>query len=266
MTNEEINVQPTIRNGGARVTWKTSNRVTAEFSQENGSGPFLRNSPTFSSFPVLPNHPTMPTVPEAVFFSSAKAYNRHFIEGNIPEQLEMPHITFHTDAKSTFCPADGFDEISTTDLENLLRQSRASTASLEGELMKRQPKRKSDQSGELGRFCERLHSTARELIVRERLDRTAANNVDDAIEVLIASESDPRSQIYQAFLYDVLHHCNTGLTLLCAASLGRKKILHLGTHDRVSLLAYVRDAKRSLDSPILTALANEYNVPSSDST
>ena len=94
--------------------------------------------------------------------------------------------------------------------------------------MKRQYERISDQRSEVGKCCQRLHNTARELIVRERLGRKATKHVDDVDEILTTLQTSSPSNTYQAFLCDILRHCGTSLDLLCAASLGRKTIVDLG--------------------------------------
>ena len=128
--------------------------------------------------------------------------------------------------------------------------------------MKRQHERDSDQPGEVGKCCQRLHDTARKLTVREYMDDRAAKNVDDAITLLTTRQTNSQTRPYQAFLHDVLRHCSPSLVLLCAGSLGRKRIIDLGKVRRVSLLAYVRNTQESLDVPILETLANERDIPS----
>ena len=178
--------------------------------------------------------------------------------------MEVPCLRFYTKDQSSFCYTDGYEGVSIADLEILLRQSRKATVSLEGELMNRQHERTSDQQGELGRCCQRLHDTSRELSVRERLDGRSVKQVDDAFEILNTSQTASSSKSYQAFLNDILRHCGPGLVLLCAASCGKKRIVSLGYKDRVSLLAYMRDAQLSLDSSVSKTLAKEYRIPSSD--
>ena len=106
--------------------------------------------------------------------------------------------------------------------------------------MKRQHGRTSDQSGEVGECCKRLRNTARELSVRERLPDKATKQVDDAVKTFTTLQTSSPSKTYQAFLYDILRQCGTSPVLLCAASLGKKKIVDLGSKERVDLLAYVR--------------------------
>ena len=65
--------------------------------------------------------------------------------------MDEPLISLHTKAQSSFRHTDGYEGASITDLEALLRQGREAITSLEGELMKRQHGRASDQSGELGK-------------------------------------------------------------------------------------------------------------------
>ena len=179
--------------------------------------------------------------------------------------MEAPYITFHAKARSSFCYTDGYDGLPVAELEALLRQGREATASLEGELMKRQHERTSNQPGEVGKCCQRLHETARELRIRERLEGREANQVDDAVEILTTSQTTPSSKTYQAFLYDILRHCGPSLALLCAASCGKKRIVDLGLKERVKLLGYMRDAQISLESPALKSLAHEYQLPSANS-
>ena len=179
--------------------------------------------------------------------------------------MEEPCISLHTKTKCSFRHTDGYKGVSITDLEALLRQGREAIASLEGELMKRQHGRASDQPGELGKCCERLHNTAREINVMERVDGRAAKQVDDAVETLSTVQMSSPSKTYQAFLYDILRHCSPSLVLLCAASFGKKRIVDLGLKDRVSLLAYVRDTQLSLSSSVLETLANDYRIPLLDS-
>lgn len=176
--------------------------------------------------------------------------------------MEEPYITLHTKTQTSFRHTDGFEGVSVTDLEMLLRQGREVTAALEGELMKRHHQRTSDQPGELGKCCERLHNTAREINVMERVDGRAAKQVDDAVEILTTVQTSKPSKTYQAFLHDILRHCSRSLVLLCAASFGKKRIVDLGLKDRVSLLAYMRDTRLSLGSSVLETLANDHQIPS----
>ena len=173
-------------------------------------------------------------------------------------------ITFHMD-NGAFHSDDSCDKLSSGELESVLHEIRALNNALEGELMKRDQRRRSDQSGQTGKCCDRLHNTVRELVIRERPDGQAAKNVGDAVEILAAPLPEPATRIYQTFLFDVLYHCRRGLALLCAASLGKKRISNMATKDRLSLLAYIKDAQASLDFPMLGVLANEFSIPSADS-
>ncbi len=180
--------------------------------------------------------------------------------------MDAPYITFYTPTKREFRHTAGYDEVTITELELLLRQGREAVVSLEGELMKRQPARTIDQSANVSECCQRLHNAGRELGVVEHLEGRAIKQVDDAVNILTSLQTSPSSKTYQSFLYDVLRHCGEGLVLLCAASLGKKRVVDLGSKDRVSLLAYLRATQISLDVPILKPLAQEYGIPSFTST
>lgn len=146
------------------------------------------------------------------------------------------HITFHSDDGNAY-DSSTYSDLSSAILESMLHGLRAMNISIESELMKRDQRRKSDQRGQTGICCERLHHTVRELVVRERLDGQAAKNVEDGVKCLTTSHLNSSSRIYQAFLFDVLNHCDVGVALLCAASLCKKRISNLGSKDRVGLLA-----------------------------
>ena len=60
--------------------------------------------------------------------------------------------------------------------------------------MKRQYERTSNQPGELGKCCERLHTTVREINVMERVDGRAAKQVDDAVEILTTAQTSTLSK------------------------------------------------------------------------
>ncbi|KAI9749789.1 MAG: hypothetical protein M4579_006739 [Chaenotheca gracillima] len=179
--------------------------------------------------------------------------------------MDSPCITLHTEAKSGFCYSDGYDGVSDSDVEVLFRLCREAAASLEGELMKRRLKRIPDQPGDLGKCCQSLHDTSRKVIIRGRLDGRALKQVNDAVEILKTSQATLPAKVYREFLQDVIRQCSPDLALLCAASFGRKRLLDLGANGRVDLLAYVKNARHSLDSPALETLTSGYQMPASNS-
>ena len=179
--------------------------------------------------------------------------------------MDSPRITLHTTAHSNFRHIDGYEEVSFTDLEILLRQSREITASLEGELTRRKRGRTLNESVELGRFYNRLHNTVEELNVKERLDNKAVEQVNDAVKILTTAQTESPLIKYQTFLHDILRHCSPSLVLLCAASFTRTEVIRMKSNSRVDILAYIKDTQFSLDSSVLKTLANQYEMPSLDS-
>ena len=69
------------------------------------------------------------------------------------------------------------------------------------------------------------------------------------------------SKIYQLFLYDILRHSGSGLVVLCAASLGKQRVVHLSEDERVGLVSYIKNNKANLHFPALELLAQEYQIP-----
>lgn len=175
--------------------------------------------------------------------------------------MDGPEIWFQTTDKRNISQSSGYDDVSTTDLATFLRQAREAAASLEGELMKRQPKRVSERSNQIEPFCRLLHDMARTLDVVERLESATAAQVCDAVQALACPQTTAVMKRYDAFLRDVLRLCGRTSLLLVVASLSKKTIMHMNAKNRVDLLAYLKAAKSSLDVPILSSLANEFDVP-----
>ena len=86
--------------------------------------------------------------------------------------------------------------------------------------------------------------------------------VDDAVQTLMTLPTTRDSKIYQLFLHDILRHSGSGLLVLCAASLGKQRVVHLAENDRVGLVSYIKDNKANLHCPALELLAQEYKIPS----
>ncbi|KAI9748612.1 MAG: hypothetical protein M4579_007173, partial [Chaenotheca gracillima] len=167
--------------------------------------------------------------------------------------------------KRGFNYADGYDNLSDAEIEALLREGRLAMISLAGELMKRHPEKEFGQSTDFEKCCEALHKTAKMFVVRDVLDDPWARQVRDAVAILTTSQTTQARKTLQTFLGDVIRHCGPSLALLCAASFGSKRLANMGSSSRVSLLAYVKATKSSLDSAALQRLAEEHHMPSSSS-
>ena len=54
-----------------------------------------------------------------------------------------------------------------------------------------------------------------------RLSGRGPKLVKDAVGIMTATEQSRENNVYQEFLGDIAHHCGSGMTLLCAAGLGK---------------------------------------------
>lgn len=143
-----------------------------------------------------------------------------------------------------------------------LRQGRSAEGSLEPELEERQAGKSHDKRDGIDACRKKLHEDAQTIKVLERLTGRGPTLVDDAVDILITSQTTRDSIVYQLFLHDILRHSGPGLVVLCAASLGKQRVVHLAAKERTGLVGYVKDNKANLHCLVLESLAKEYQVPS----
>ena len=116
----------------------------------------LEDFRTFSSFPIKFLHfpfssYIISTIPIIVIISSRKY---------VTAATDEPHISLHATNGKELRREDGYNKVSTADLEIPLRQGREAVLSVEGELMKGQPERNSNYPIEVRECCQRLYNTA----------------------------------------------------------------------------------------------------------
>lgn len=122
---------------------------------------------------------------------------------------------------------------------------------------------------QVGRFhdgidgcCEKLRKDSGTIKVLERLSGRGPKLVDDAVKTLTTTQTSRDSKIYQLFLHDILRHSGSGLVVLCAASLGKQRVVHLAEADKIGLVSFIKDNQTNLHCPALELLAEDYQVPS----
>jgi len=179
--------------------------------------------------------------------------------------MELPCITLHTEDRDGFLNRDGYQGVTDSELETLLQQSREAVLSLEAEIEKRQNISRDPPLG-IKESCEKLQKTASSVRILGRLDVRDDKLVKSAVEIMTTTQTIRGSKVYQVFLQDILRHCGSALTLLCAASFGKQRIIALNGQDRTALVHYVKCNKTSLSSPALDCLAGEYAIPAENST
>jgi hypothetical protein len=175
--------------------------------------------------------------------------------------MDSTSIVFRT-THGDFCsPSIDFQRLSDPELEALVQKTREATLLLETELEKRHSVI-SVAPPNLIIDCEnKLQTTLQSFKILDRLDARAAKSVELAISVLTNEQTVRGSKVYQDFLNDIIRHCGHGLAFLCAASLGKHKIIGMNAQSRTSLVSHLRSKKTSLSSPALDSLATQYKLP-----
>ncbi len=174
--------------------------------------------------------------------------------------MDYPCVSIHTNERPSFLWGDGFEGVTDVELETLHRKTRDTLLSLEAEFEKRQIPA-STQPREIDGQCDSLSKGFKTIEVLERLDDKATEHVEAAVKILTTEQTIRPLKVYKAFLHDVLRHCGPELVLLCAACLGKPKIVGLKAEHRIGLLDHVKAKKLLYNSPILGRLATEYNIP-----
>ncbi|KAH6701338.1 hypothetical protein BKA61DRAFT_433875, partial [Leptodontidium sp. MPI-SDFR-AT-0119] len=122
----------------------------------------------------------------------------------------------------------------------------------------KKPRPKPDGSKEC---FERLAEVVGTIRILERLSDRGAKHVDTAVDILTTSQTTRESKVYQTFLHDILRQAGRGLVVLCAASLGKQRVVQLSESDRAGLVRHVKDNKAVLHCPLLESLAGDFQVP-----
>jgi len=175
--------------------------------------------------------------------------------------MELPCVVLRTKDRDYFLCVDGYGGVINSELETLLQQSREVVLSLEKELEQRKVAMNLDSPNGISECCEKIQKSVASLKILGRLDDRAAKLVDAAVETMTTPQTVRASKVYQTFLHDILRHCGRGLVLLCAASLGRQRVITLNSQGRIQLVHYVKNHKTTLDSSTLDSLATEFAIP-----
>lgn len=150
---------------------------------------------------------------------------------------------------------EGYEDIDGPELETLLAASREFVRSLEAELQARRPSTRPEPSKAVSDCIEKLQSCIKDWKILQRLNKKQTDLVHAASDALTIEQSTRDGALYQTFLRDVHRTCNRTLVLLCAASLGKQRIISLNTRDRTDLLQHLKLTQNALVVPALDPLA-----------
>ena len=143
-----------------------------------------------------------------------------------------------------------------------LRQGRYAEGSVESRPEERRAGKPHDKLGEVDGCWKKLQEDAEATKILERLTGRGPTHLNSAVDILVTSTTNREAKVYQLFLYDVLRLSGPGMVVLCAASLGKQRVVHLAEKDRTSLVGRIRANKTKLHSLALDSIADEYQIPS----
>lgn len=175
--------------------------------------------------------------------------------------MESPYIIFRTAAGDYHPSNNGHEKLTDFELESLLQGSRDTVLLFEAALKKRQIATNPELPDTINECCTKLQKSLTNLKILGRFDSRDTQSVKLAAATLGTTQENRNSKVYQVFLSDILRHCGRGLAMLCAASIGKYKMVALNTQDRTSFVYYIKNNKARLDSPILDILAVEFDFP-----
>lgn len=120
----------------------------------------------------------------------------------------------------------------------------------------------SDERDGVARTCKLLHATMKRMRTRDRLSGRSPRLVREAVDIMKTPQTGRDNIVYQEFLCDVLHNCGRGVTLLCAASLGKFRVVRLQEKDKIGLIDHLKDNLINFQHSLLEALAKAHEIPS----
>lgn len=135
---------------------------------------------------------------------------------------------------------------------------------IESRLNYQQEGQPDDKQGEVAACCKKLQGDSERIRTLDRLSGRGPKLVQDAAGIMKAPQTSRENIVYQEFLGDILHHCGRGITLLCAASLGKQRVTRMNDKDRISFVGFLKNNLSSFHHPILDTLATAYEIPSAN--
>ena len=171
--------------------------------------------------------------------------------------METPRLLMTAGGRSDFSYQQGYEEVSTEELQLLLRLARQTVFSLETELTGR-----SSVSGltpSVKNCVDKMRTTLQKLIVLQRVDDTS-DLMATAAKIMRSEQTRRRDKIYKQFLIDVRVLCGAGTALLCSKGLGKRRIVDLRGGERVSLLSHLKAHDTTFQHPILESYAAKLGI------
>ncbi|KAF2632998.1 hypothetical protein BU25DRAFT_406272 [Macroventuria anomochaeta] len=171
--------------------------------------------------------------------------------------METPCIALSVAKGNNFAWQQGYKDVDDSELETLLTISRELVRSLEAEVQARQLSTKPQLSSALSECIQKLNMSIKKWRVLGRLDKKETDLLRAACNALTVEQATRDGRLYQTFLCDVNRNCNRTSALLCAASLGKQRIVCLNVQERINLLQHLKLTQDALALPALDLLAED---------
>ncbi|PVH92350.1 hypothetical protein DM02DRAFT_575900 [Periconia macrospinosa] len=178
--------------------------------------------------------------------------------------MKLPCVLLRTEKKNTFAYQDGYKDVTTAELEALLELGRETIHSLEAELEARQISAKFEESTAVAECIGKLRKSMEHLKILGRLDEKSTKLVATAARILRAKPTNREGRLYQTFLCDIHRQCGREQVVLCAAGLGKQRVVCLNAQDRIRLVHFVKINTAVFASPILDALVEKCQIPNTN--
>jgi hypothetical protein len=180
--------------------------------------------------------------------------------------MGSPCVLLRTEEKDCFAYLEGYEGVTNSELGTLLELGRETVRSLEAELETRQVLAKLEESNAVAECTEKLRKSMGNLKILGRLDEKATKLVRTAADILKVKQTNREGRLYQTFLRDIYCQCGREQVALCAAGLGKQRVVCLNAQDRIRLVHYVKINTAAFASPILNALVEKCQIPNNDGT
>ncbi|KZM25629.1 uncharacterized protein EKO05_0001950 [Ascochyta rabiei] len=171
--------------------------------------------------------------------------------------MEGPRATSSVVKGINFAWQEGYKDVDDSELETLLAVSREFVCSLETELQARRLSTRPEPSKAVSDCINKLQRRIKDWNILQRLNKKETDLVHAASDALTIEQSTRDGALYQAFLRDVHRTGNRTLVLLCAASLGKQRVISLNARERTDLLQILKLTRDALAVPALDSLAQD---------
>lgn len=178
--------------------------------------------------------------------------------------MQSACVLLRTSTRDSFTYQNGYRDVTTSELETLIVLAQETIQSLQKELDTRQAPTEHQTSTSIMECTKRLQDSMESMKILGRLDAKRTKLAASAAAVLKTETNNREGRIYQTFLRDIHRQCGPEQVVLCAAGLGKQRIVCLNNKERTLLVQYVKNRAVVFASPVLLAVAKECQILEKD--